>query len=84
MDFQQLFPYIVAPLILAMGSFLFNSIWKRLDALEARVQTAMTEAAVRQVINDKIDPLREDIIEIKQKLNQLLDSYLKDHKSQCQ
>lgn len=39
----------------------------------------MTEAEIRVLITDKIDPIRNDIQEIKETTNKLFDLYLKDH-----
>jgi len=50
-----------------------TDIYKRLGDQELRLRNAITDKDVRAIIADKIDPLKEDIHEIKQKLDRLIE-----------
>lgn len=52
----------------------------RLAKIEARIMDVNTEFEVRQMLNDNIEPMKDDIKEIKQRLNQLFDLYLQDNR----
>lgn len=46
----------------------------RMAAIEEKLSTRITEESVRQIIADKIGPVREDLKEIKEQLNKVTDS----------
>lgn len=48
----------------------------RLDTLEFRMQETITEPEVRIILDDKLDPIHEDLKEIKHSLNQLYEVML--------
>lgn len=50
-----------------------KSIFSRLDILEKDIHNKVEEEKVRQLLADKIDPVREDIQELKNKLDRLMD-----------
>lgn len=75
-----LFPIIGAILSISVGvvGYIMKNILRRLESLE-RVQ-AMTDPQVRQLISDKLDPIKEDLSEIKQKLDYIFDLLFSKHK----
>lgn len=77
----QIFIYVIVPILIGVISFSINSLLKRISSLEQTMintTTRMqTEAQVRQLITDRYDPISEDIREIKDKMDKMLDIYLK-------
>lgn len=75
-----LVPIIGAILSISVGvvGYIMKNILRRLESLE-RVQ-AMTDPQVRQLISDKLDPIKEDLSEIKQKLDYIFDLLFSKHK----
>lgn len=65
--------YVVIPIIITIVGFIMRTIHSRIDHLEKLVPTKLDQAEVRQIVADKIDPLREDIHEIKAKLDRVMD-----------
>ena len=63
----------ILPLIFGILFFLLGNIYKKLNDFDARMRGAVTDKDVRILISDKIDPLKEDIHEIKQKLDKLIE-----------
>jgi septation ring formation regulator EzrA len=73
MDLVQVFLYIILPLLSGLGSFLLKNMYDRIDMLEKRLRDTMTEQEVRQLLGDKIDPVQDNIKEIKEKIDKLYD-----------
>lgn len=69
--------YIVAPVIVAMGSYLMSTFLNRISTLEKTMVNKVEEPEVRQILADKIDPLREDISELKNKIELIYSLLLK-------
>lgn len=46
---------------------------QRLDTLEQQIITKMTEEETRQILSDKVDPIKEDMAEIKLKVDKVID-----------
>ncbi len=63
----------VVSLILGIGAFVMKTVHSRIDVLERELPHKLNEPAVRQIVSDKIDPIREDIHEIKAKLDRVMD-----------
>jgi hypothetical protein len=63
---------IAVTIVLGIASYIFRGVMHRIDRLEADVQHKVDEPQVRTIIKDKLDPLKEDVTEIKQMINQLL------------
>lgn len=68
--------YVIMPLVLmvlsAVGFYVKNQIG-RIDMLEAQIVKKVDETQVRQILVDKVDPLREDIAELKSKVDRIYD-----------
>lgn len=79
-DLSLLIIYLGFPAILGMGTFIFRSIFKRLENLENKMSQTTNEPQVRQLIKDKYDPLSQDIREIKEMQQKLLDLIIKNPK----
>lgn len=75
MDFQ-LITYVAIPVIGSLIAFVGRSIMIRLDVLEDQMQTKVNEQTVRTILSDKMDPLKEDIHEIKETLNKFIEIYM--------
>jgi len=56
---------VVVPIILTIAQRWASNMMMRVDTLE---KTAVSEVKVRQIISDKLDPMKEDITEIKEYL----------------
>lgn len=70
--------YIVGPTVLGVTGYLYKSIINRIDELEEKIEKKVTETVVRQILADKLDPLREDLKEIKDSIRNLFELYLND------
>lgn len=64
--------YFIVPGIFTMAGFLIKNIITRLESVENKVVDRPTEQDVRVIINDKIEPIREDIKEIKDLLYKMI------------
>lgn len=65
--------YGALPSILGFGAFLVKSLLNRLDLVETLVDSKVNELRVRELLSDKVDPIREDIQELKVKLDKITD-----------
>lgn len=63
----------IFPLICGILFFTLGNIYKKLSDQENRLRAAITDKDVRLLISDKIDPIKEDIHEIKEKLDKLIE-----------
>lgn len=83
MDITTLIQYIciaVIPIISGMGAFIMKNILARLDRLEEETKSHISESEVRQVLDDKLDSIKSDVIEIKVALEKLFDLYVNQFK----
>jgi inactivated superfamily I helicase len=69
--------YVILPTIVALGAWFMKAYVERVNNLEREVQTKTTESEVRIIMADKIDPMREDIHELKASVDKILDILLK-------
>jgi hypothetical protein len=69
--------YIIVPAALMIGGWLMKSHVERISTLEKEVQNKTTEVEVRMILADKMDPMREDIHELKATVDKILDILLK-------
>ena len=67
---------IIIPAVLGIGGYVMRSFVNRLDALEKRVQKTPDEEGVRLLVSDKLDPVREDIHELRGKIDRIFDLLL--------
>lgn len=64
--------YVACPLAVAFIGYLMKSHLEEIAELKVRVNEAMTEPKVRQLMADQLGPIKEDIGEIKATLNHIL------------
>jgi hypothetical protein len=69
--------YIVVPIITGIGAFFVRSITSRLEKLEEKVEHTVSEEELRITLNDKIEPVREAIVDIKKQLDKVYDLLIK-------
>ena len=65
--------YISAIIMVAIGigGYFVKDLMTRLFTVEQEVRTKPTEAEVRQILADKIEPIHSDLAEIKESLRQV-------------
>lgn len=68
---------IVIYLLIPVGAYFVKSLLDRLNKVEEKQKEAVSEPEMRRIMDDKINPIKEDITEIKYQLNKLLDIFLK-------
>jgi hypothetical protein len=67
---------IVIPIVAGLVAYLYKDLRVDITMLKNEVQQKTTEAQVRQIIEDKVVPLKEDLQEIKQILDKIQDYLL--------
>ncbi len=67
-----IFGTVISSIMLIIGGFV-KTIYGRVDHLEKQLPMKLDQQEVRQIVADKIDPMREDIHEIKAKLDRVMD-----------
>lgn len=67
--------YLCIPLVTGMGAYIVKTILNRIDILETKVDTHVTEIAVRTLLNDKLEPIHQDIQEINYNIKKLYDLF---------
>lgn len=65
--------YIIVPIVFTLIGFIARNFHMRLSQLEVEMPKKLDQSEVRQIVADKIDPIREDIHEIKEDLGKLID-----------
>lgn len=76
-DNMILLVYIAMPLAVGLGGWFMRSTMQRISDLEKSVALKVEEDKVRQLLVDKIEPLREDVQDLKVKLDKIIDLLLK-------
>lgn len=71
---------VLIPSLVALGGYALRNLLARIDQMETRLQKTVDENTVRQLIGDKLDPLREDLQEIKASINKLFDLYVQNNR----
>lgn len=69
--------YTLIPGCLGLGTYFMKTLLSRLDSLEREMTVRVDEPKVRQILDDKINPLREDIQEIRQQVQKIYDLLVK-------
>lgn len=69
--------YGAIPSILGFGAFLVRSLLNRLTEVEREVADKIDEPRVREIMADKIIPLKEDINKLEIKLDRIIDLLMK-------
>lgn len=76
MNFFQVTAYIILPLASLLIIPFIRHIFMKLTELDIKVQQRMTQQEVRQLIDDKFDPIKESLQEVKLKLDKIFDRLL--------
>lgn len=77
MEWLNIIYYVVTPALLMYAGHAMKSHVDRLDKIEKTLMTKIDEPEVRTILADKIDPMKEDIKEIKEMLNHIITVILK-------
>lgn len=64
--------WILLPVVGTLITIIGRGIMARVEILEQRMLTRVSEENVRTIVSDKLDPLKDDIVEIKEVLKQIL------------
>ena len=72
--------YAVVPLVLGAVGFIMRNIHVRLDRLEEVITQKLDQKDVRQIISDKIDPIRDDIKDLKDQNSEILKLLISNNK----
>ena len=72
-SYLSILAYILLPILSSIGAYVVRDIINRISVLETKIENKVTDTYVRQIMNDNIQPIREDMDEIKQKLDKLFD-----------
>lgn len=73
MEITQVLMYIVLPIMSALVANFLRGIMLRLDKLESRTEHQVSDAEVRQLLDDKLSPLSEDLKYIRDKIEKFTD-----------
>jgi len=77
MEWLNIVYYVITPIVIMYAGHCMKSHVDRIEEIEKKLMTKIDEPEVRTILSDKIDPMKEDIKEIKQMLNHLLSVILK-------
>lgn len=80
MEWVNIIYYVITPAVIMYAGHAMKSHVDRIEIMEKLIATKIDETEVRTIMSDKIDPMKEDIAEIKVMLNHLLEVIL-DKKS---
>ncbi len=74
---KLLLSYAIIPIILGIGTFIMKSIHMRLDEIEKVLPSKLNRGDVRQIVSDKIDPIHEDLKDLKDQVDKVIDLLIK-------
>ncbi len=77
MEWINVIYYIITPAVIMYAGHSMKSHLDRIEFIEKELLKKIDEPEVRLILADKIDPLKEDIQEIKETLNHILSAVLK-------
>jgi hypothetical protein len=63
-------------LVLSPLVYIWRTTVHRIEKLESQHSTKIDETKVRQLLDDKIDPVKEDLIQIRDRLDSIIDKLL--------
>jgi uncharacterized protein YoxC len=67
----------IISIVIGMGMYIMRTVTSRIDTLEQKMDNTVTKQEVRQLLDDKINPLKEDIKDIKYTIDKLLSIFIK-------
>lgn len=68
--------FTVLGLVLGLVGYIWRNAVSRIENLEKNMQDKTSEQDVRQLLNDKLEPVKEDLQEIKTRLEHILDNLI--------
>lgn len=68
--------WVLFSCITGMAAYFMRNLIMRLETLENKIQSKIDEPEVRQLLSDKLDPMKEDIAEIKGTVQKLFDLHI--------
>lgn len=68
--------YCVIPSAIGLGTWAMRSVMQRITDLEKSLPNKIEEEQVRTLLVDKLEPMREDIKELKDKVDKLIEMLL--------
>lgn len=74
---KNLIIFVASPLILSIIGYFMKTHVDRIQVLEKEIDHKVNEREVRALMNDKLEPIREDIKELKATTDKILDILLK-------
>ena len=75
MSFETILPLIItlSGVVISAVVYIYKGIMQRIDRLEQDTADHLTAPEVRLLISDKIEPLHEDVRELKVSVERMLD-----------
>jgi Tfp pilus assembly protein PilO len=78
MQWLNIIYYVIAPMFVTYVGYSMKSHVDRIESMEKKLSEKLDEPQVRLLMADKIDPIKEDIKEIKEMLNHILTVIMKN------
>lgn len=75
-SYSQIVYFVVTPIVITVGSKIIGGLMSRIAALEAQHDTKIDREDARQMIEDKIGPMKEDLLFIRDRIVSLTDRLL--------
>lgn len=72
-NLRLILTYVLIPGLVGIGTYFMKNLLARIDEIEKTLTVKVDESKVRQVLEDKISPLREDIQEVKLQVQKIYD-----------
>lgn len=72
---------VVVPVVMAIGAYVVKSIINRIEVLENKTGQHVSDTQVRQLLADKLDPMKSDLSEIKEAIKKLFELYINEKRS---
>lgn len=72
-DIRLVVVYGVLPLVGGIGTFFVKSVLTRLNMLERELPAKPSEQEVRQLMLDKLEPLRDDVKDLNNKIERIIE-----------
>jgi uncharacterized protein YoxC len=77
MDYVNIVTMIALAALTGMGSYIMKTVTSRIDTLEQKMDNTVTEQEVRQLLDDKINPMKDDIKDIKYSIDKLFSFFIR-------
>jgi hypothetical protein len=72
--------YVVFPLVSGLGAFFVKSMINRVDTLEKAAPKKLEATDVKELLSYQLDPIREDIRELKTQVSKIVDMLMNGRK----